>query len=273
MLAEARVRGRATYFRIGSGAARRARPVPLGRWRYPALLFCAGVIGLALGLPLAVLLFWFVRSIDQGVEVSALAMATLHSVTLGGWAAVVTTLAALPLAILAVRYRRGLGTIAERATFLGYALPGIVVALAFVAIGVQTPFHQTLPLLIVAYGVRFLPQAIGSTRLSLLQISPRLEEAARSLGRSQAEAVARVTIPLARPGVLAGAALVWLTTMKELPTTLLLSPTGYDTLATKVWTAATNAQYGAAAGPALLLVLISAVPTLFLAVRDQTAAG
>lgn len=273
LLAEARVRGRATYYRIGSGAARRARPVPLGRWRYPALAFCAGVIGLALGLPLAVLGFWFGRSLDRDVEAGSLATATLHSLTLGGWAAAVTTLAALPLAILAVRYRRGLGMVAERASFLGYALPGIVIALAFVAIGVQTPFHQTLPLLIVAYGVRFLPQAIGSSRLSLLQISPRLEEAARSLGRSQAEAVARITIPLARPGILAGAALVWLTTMKELPTTLLLSPTGYDTLATKIWTASTDAQYGAAAGPALLLILISAVPTLFLAVRDQTAAG
>lgn len=271
LLAEARVRGRATYYRIGSGAARRTRPVPLGRWRYPALAFCAGIVGLALGLPLAVLGYWFARSLDTGVAVAALGTAAIHSLTVGAWAAAVATLAALPVAILAVRYPGRGGKLAERASFLGYALPGIVVALAFVAFGVHTPFHQTLPLLVVAYVVRFLPQAIGSERLSLLQINPRLEEAARSLGRSPAGAIASVTVPLARPGVLTGAALVLLTAMKELPTTLLLSPTGYETLATRIWSAATDAAYGRAAGPALLLITVSTVPTLFLAARDRAS--
>jgi iron(III) transport system permease protein len=78
-----------------------------------------------------------------------------------------------------------------------------------------------------------------------------------------------VTVPLARPGLLAGASLVLLTTVKELPVTLLLSPTGYDTLATRIWTAANDAAYGEAAAPALLLVAISAVPTLLLAARDR----
>jgi len=127
-------------------------------------------------------------------------------------------------------------------------------------------------LLVLACAVRFLPQAIGSARLSLLQVGPRLEEAARSLGRGPAGAVASVTLPLARPGVLAGAALTLLTTMKELPTTLLLSPTGYETLATEIWTAAGDARYGAAAAPALLLIALSAVPTLLLSARDRAAA-
>lgn len=269
LLAEARVRGRASFHRVGGGAARPARPVPLGRWRLPALAYCAGVVGLALGLPLAVLGYWFVRSLGQGIDVAELGAAALHSVTLGGWTAATATLAALPVALLAARHGGRVGALAERVGFLGYALPGIVVALAFVAIGVRTPFHQTLPLLVVACAVRFLPQAIGATRLSLLQIGPRLEEAARSLGRSQAGAVRSVTVPLARPGVLTGAALVLLTTMKELPTTLLLSPTGYDTLATEIWTAAGDAAYGAAAAPALLLIAVSALPTLLLAARDR----
>ena len=270
LLAEARVRGRAAYHRLGSGAARPARPVPLGRWRYPALAACAAVVGLALGLPLAVLGYWFARSLDEGAALAGLGTAALHSLAVGGWTAAAATLAALPVAILAVRYPGRLGAVAERTSFLGYALPGIVVALAFVAFGVRTPFHQTLPLLVVACVVRFLPQAVGAVRLSLLQVSPRLEEAARGLGRTPAGAVASVTVPLARPGVLAGAALVLLTTMKELPVTLLLSPTGFDTLATVVWTASTEAAYGAAAAPALLLIAVSAVPTLLLATRDRT---
>jgi iron(III) transport system permease protein len=269
LLAEARVRGRATFHRVGSGAARPTRPVPLGRWRFPALAFCGGVVGLALGVPLAVLGYWFVRSLGEGIALAPLAAAALHSLTLGGWTAAAATLAALPVALLAARFSGRLGAVADRVSFLGYALPGIVVALAFVTIGVQTPFYQTLPLLVLACAVRFLPQAIGSARLSLLQVGPRLEEAARSLGRSQAGAVASVTVPLARPGMLAGAALVLLTTMKELPTTLLLSPTGYDTLATRIWTAASDAAYGTAAAPALLLIAVSALPTLLLAARDR----
>ena len=104
-------------------------------------------------------------------------------------------------------------------------------------------------MLVAACVVRFLPEAIGSTRAALLQVSPRLEEAARGLGRSQIGAVASVTIPLARSGILAGAALVLLTAMKELPVTLLLSPTGWDTLAVAVWTAANDAAYGGGRGP------------------------
>ena len=270
LLAEARVRGRAAYHRVGSGAARRARPVPLGRWRYPALAYCATVVGLALGLPLAVLGSWFLRGLDD-LATEGLAAAAYHSLTVGGWAAAVATLAALPVAVLAVRYPGRAGTVAERSTYLGYALPGIVVALAFVYFGAGTPFYHTLPMLVFACVVRFLPQAIGAARLSLPQVSPRLEEAARGLGRSPLGAVGSVTAPLASPGLLAGAALVCLTTMKELPITLLLSPTGYATLATEVWTAAGTRAYGEAAAAALLLIAVSAVPTLLLAARDRAA--
>jgi iron(III) transport system permease protein len=126
-------------------------------------------------------------------------------------------------------------------------------------------------MLVAACVVRFLPEAVSSTRAALLHVSPRLEEAARGLGRSQVAAVASVTVPLARPGILAGAALVLLTAMKELPATLLLSPTGWDTLAVKVWTAANDAAYGEAAAPALILIGAIAVPMLLLAPRDRVS--
>lgn len=277
LLAEGRFRGRrgAAYHRLGSGAARRARPVPLGRWRYPALAYCAAVVALALGLPLGVLGYWFERGVASGEALDGLRTAAIHSVSVGVWAATVATLAALPVATLAVRYAGRAGALAERVCYLGYALPGVTIALAFVFLGARylTPFYQTLPLLIVAYVVRFLPQAVGAARLSLLQISPRLEEAARTLGRSQLGATAAVTVPLARPGLAAGAALVFLTVMKELPVTLLLSPTGYDTLATAIWTATGTGAFGRAAAPALLLIAVSAVPTLLLVLRDRPAGG
>ena len=272
LVVEVRLRGSATLHRVGSGTARRARPVALGRWRTPAVGFCAGIVVIALGLPLIVLVGWLVQAARTGAAFEGVGLAAVHSLSLGAWTALVATLAALPIAMLAVRYAGRWGAFAEKISYVGYALPGIVVALAFVALGVRTPFHQTLGLLVIAYAVRFLPEAVGANRLSLLQISPRLEEAARGLGATTIATVRRVTVPLARPGLLAGASLVLLTTMKELPVTLLLSPTGYDTLATRIWTAANDAAYGRAAAPALLLVVVSAAPTLLLAARDRRRA-
>ncbi|MBA2595702.1 MAG: iron ABC transporter permease [Chloroflexia bacterium] len=268
LVVELRARGNATLHRLGSGAGRRGRPVALGRATVPALLFCALVVGLALALPIAILGAWLVRSFSAGTDLSGLPAATMHSLTLGFWTALIATACALPIAVLLVRYPGGGARLVERLAYLGYALPGLVVALAFVAFGAGTPVYQTLLMLIGACVVRFLPEAVSSVRAALLQVSPRLEEAARGLGRSQVGAVASVTAPLARSGILAGAALVLLTAMKELPATLLLSPTGWDTLAVEVWTAANDAAYGDAAAPALILIVVAAVPMLLFAPRD-----
>jgi iron(III) transport system permease protein len=266
---ELRARGNAKIYRLGSGAGRRGRPVALGGATIPAVLFCALVVGVALVLPVAILTAWLLRSLRTGADLSGLGTATVHSLTLGGWTALIATACALPIAILLVRFPGTGARVVERLTFFGYALPGIVVALAFVAFGAGTPFYQTLAMLVAACVVRFLPEAVSSTRAALLQVSPRLEEAARGLGRTQAGAVVSVTVPLARPGILAGVALVLLTAMKELPATLLLSPTGWNTLAVEVWTAANNAAYGEAAAPALILIAAAAVPMLLLALRDR----
>ena len=117
--------------------------------------------------------------------------------------------------------------------------------------------YQTLPLLVFGYLVRFLPQAAGSVRNSLLFVSPRLEEAARGLGRAPLIVLFRVTLPLVRPGLVAGAALVFLTVMKELPITLILAPIGFKTLAMAIWSATSEGFFHRAAVPALILTLVS----------------
>jgi iron(III) transport system permease protein len=106
-------------------------------------------------------------------------------------------------------------------------------------------------------------------RTGLLQISPRLEEAARSLGLSRRRALWRVTLPLLRPGLWAGAALVFLTTIKELPVTLLLGPTGFSTLATEIWSATSEAFFARAAAPALLLVAVSAFSIIIILHQEE----
>jgi iron(III) transport system permease protein len=161
----------------------------------------------------------------------------------------------------------------ERGTYIGFALPGIVVALSLVFFGAKyaTPLYQSKAMLVFAYVVLFVPQAVGTLRSSLLQVNPRLEEAARSMGKTTLGALQKITIPLVRPGFLTGAALVFLTTMKELPATLLLAPTGFNTLATRVWSATDNAFFARAAAPALLLVLVSTISMTIILSQEKTS--
>ena len=178
---------------------------------------------------------------------------------------------ALPVAILVVRRPNRFNQLIERLTYVSYALPGIVVALALVFFGIHyaSSLYQTLPLLLIAYVILFLPQALGSQRSSLLQISPRLEEAARSLGQRPFTAFRKITFPLALPGVLAGGILVFLTSMKELPAALILSPLGFSTLSTAVWTNINEAFFARAAAPALLILLLSSLPLALMTLRNR----
>ena len=267
---EAALRGRARYHRVTPGSARLGRRVRLGRWRWPALAFCGLVVGLALVLPLGVLLYWLVVGVRNGNVVQVVWLPAWNAIQASGLAAAAAALAALPLAVLAVRHPGRFSAFVERSTYAGYALPAIVIALALVFFGANyaTPLYQTLWLLVFAYVVRFLPQAVGATRTAVLQVSPSLEEAARGLGRGPLHVLATVTFPLIRPGILAGAALVFLTSLKELPATLLLAPTGYKTLATAIWGWAAEARYAQAAAPALLLILVSGL-SLLLLLRDR----
>jgi iron(III) transport system permease protein len=111
--------------------------------------------------------------------------------------------------------------------------------------------------------VRFFPQALSGVESALQRVSPRYEEAARGLGRGPLRTVTSVTLPLVRPGMLAGAALVFLSAMKELPATLLLRPIGFETLATEIWKLTQIGAYSRAAVPALVLIAVSA-PVLYL---------
>jgi iron(III) transport system permease protein len=246
----------------------RGDAVSLGRWRWPATLVPAVVATLALAVPIGILLLWLV----DGGTASRAGVAfdpiyALHSVEMAFWAALAAGLLGLPVAYLSARHRGRLSGLLERATYVGYAIPGVVVGLALVFFSTRTgsvlpagvELYHTLPLLIFAYVVRFIPQSVGSTRASFLQVDPKLPEAARTLGRTSLGAFRSVTFPLVAPGLLAGVALVFLTTMKELPVTLMLRPSGYETLVTFIWAARKNYAYGEAALPALLLVGISAL--------------
>ncbi|MGD2163213.1 MAG: iron ABC transporter permease [Anaerolineales bacterium] len=269
---EMRTRSRASFERSSNKRNGAPRIVRLGRWRLPALGFCIGIVTLSLLIPLSVLLFWLVRGLKAGETLLPLWEAAGNSILASVLTAVVTLIAAIPAVILSVRRSGQWHQIPERLTYTAFALPGIVVALALVFFGANfaPALYQTLAILILAYLILFLPQAVGSLQTSLLQVPQSLEEAARGMGRKPWNVFIRITLPLLRPGALAGMALVFLTTMKELPATLILSPYNFSTLATRVWSAVSEAFFAQAAAPALLIVLTSSLPMAFILFKERT---
>jgi iron(III) transport system permease protein len=244
--------------------------VALGRWRWPSIAFLGVVVGLALIVPVGTIAWWLVRGLAQGEPLRLVADVALGSFLVGAVSAIAAVVLALVVALLAARHRSRLSAFVESATYTGYALPGIVVALAMVFVATRTlPFaYQTLGLLVVVYAVRFVPQAVGGIRAGLGLAGPTLEEAGRSLGDGPVRAFARLTLPALRPAFAAAGALVFLTVVKELPLALLLAPIGFETLATEIWDAASSGFYARAAGPAALLMAIS-VGTVAVLLRSE----
>ncbi len=271
LVLESRV-GKADRSRLARrGPTRPAAVVPLGVWRWPAALLVGTVLVVALVLPLVVVGWWLVRGLAAGQQLDAALAPMLRSLGVAALGAVAATLAALPIALWSSRDGSLASRLAERVAHVGYALPGIVVAFALVYFGIRAVplLYQTVWMLVIAYVILFLPQAVGAQRASLLQVDADVDAAARTLGATPGEVVQRVLLPLSRSGAIGGATLVFLTIVKELPATLLLAPTGFSTLATRVWSATDEAFFTRAALPALLLVLVGSLPLAVAMVRQE----
>jgi iron(III) transport system permease protein len=275
-------RGGTRPARLAAGS--RALLVPLGRWRAAAVALVAGVVGLALVAPVGVLAFWAVRgtlagSTRAGALVSnagALAVPALNTAAMAVLAALVAVVAVLPVAYLTVRHQSRLAGGANAVVVGGFALPGLVVALALAFWTLQAPWplaalYQTQALLVFAYVVHFGSQALRAAQVAVAAVPGRLDDAARMLGASRFRRLRTVELPLATPGLLAGAGLVLLSVMKELPATLLLAPPGFETLATRIWNATEDAFLADASLAALLLLLVSGLLTWLLVVRHGNA--
>lgn len=264
--AERAARGRVAA-RVGSGSPRPVPVLQLGRGAPVALAAALAVLAAAIVVPLIELGAWL-RAGGVRWDFPQWWDALAATVWLSTAAAVVSTVAALPLGVLAARYRTSGVRLLESASYLSHGLPGIVVAIAMVSLGVLLlhPIYLRSPLLILAYAVLLIPLAVGSVRAAVESSPVRLDEVAASLGRSPLRVFATVTARGAAPGIAAAAALVLLTCMKELPVTLLLHPTGTDTLATRLWTHSFVSDYAAAAPYAAALVVFAAIPSAALGI-------
>lgn len=279
--AERAIAGRRTF-----EAPRGVRPltVALGRWRAAATAFLTLLVGLSLAVPVGVLVWWSTRSVVRGnagaadllAGVASLAGPALNTSVASIAAAVAATVLVAPVAYLTARYRSRMGDIANAVVVGGFALPGLAIALALVVVTLGAPspvgrLYQTLPLLVFAYVVHFGAQALRASQVAAGSVPRGVEDAARVLGAHRAARFVRVELPLMAPGLFAGAGLVLLSSMKELPASLLLAPAGFQTLSMKIWGATESARFADASIASLVLILVSGVLTWALIVRRGEA--
>jgi iron(III) transport system permease protein len=260
-----------------AASAPHRRPPAATRGSVPSTIAATAFVGIVVGLstvlPVATLATWALRGLAAGAQPGPVLVEASNALLYALLASVVTTLLALPIA-LAARRRTRFGRVVEGVPWVTHALPHLAVGLAILVLSLAGPaaLYQSTTTLVLAYAVLFLPLSVGALSTALRDIDERLLDASRTLGRSDAATLARVVLPLVRPAALTGAVLVFFAAFHELPVTLLLRPTGAETLAVRLWGAMVEGQYTTASIAALLMVAIS-VPLLALHARATTRAA
>jgi iron(III) transport system permease protein len=270
LTADGVLHGRGRVARLGPMTQRVSPPQHLGRARWPALVLFAALVLLALGVPVGATLYWMADglppALSGGANVSLLDAAG-HTAAYGAAAAALATVMAFPVALLAIRHSGRMRHLLERSTYLVLGMPGVVIAfaLSYFTERYAAGFgYGTSMLLIACYAIMFFPLALVGVKASLVRAPVSLDEVARSLGQRRLAVLCRVTLRLTGPGLAAAFCLVFLSAVTELTATLLLIPTGTQTLATQFWVYETNLSYSQAAPFALVMIVVAAVPSYVL---------
>ncbi|MCC0088447.1 ABC transporter permease [Aeromonas veronii] len=277
---ERRSRSRLQVFQKSMGHEQPLRYPLKGMSRALAGLWCWGLVLAGFGLPFVILLDYGVRYFELSWTPEFVRFAG-NSLAISA----LTALLAMGIALLLGFFRRLDGGIKSllplRIAAMGYAMPGTVLAIGVLVpltaldfaindlaewLGRQGPgllLTGTITAIVFGYLVRFVAIAIGSVESSMGKISPSLDMAARSLGQGDGGMLRRVHLPLVRRGLFAGAMLVFIESMKELPAALLLRPFNFDTLATHVYQFVSDEMLERGALGAIVIVLVGLLPLIW----------
>ncbi len=263
--------GRRSYTTV-TGTARNARPVDLGSWKWPALAWIMMVLTISFFLPIGLLLY----QAGIGPLFHDVLVEQWPFIVNSLWIGTVTALIAVGIGAMVAYISQRLGPWSGKTLSsipqIGYAVPGTVLGLSLILLyNTYVPWlYGSVIVIILAYLIRFLTEAVQGTQAALSGIHQNMEEAARSLGTRTLGVISRVVIPLTKPALLAGWALVFISAMKELDAILLLRPAGFDTIPVRIYIHTVEADYATAAVMSLSLVLATAIPWLLLSrMRDR----
>ena len=262
---ESRSRTNSRYF--SNSTSVNLRILDLGYWKWVILPFALLPTVLGFLLPVMILLYWLISGIffeTSFVNVyEDLFSEIIGSVTISLISSIIITFLATTVVLIIRKKIRIISFIIEKTSYIGLSLPGIVVAmsLVFFTINYLDFIYQTYIVLIFGYLISFLPAALTPVKSSVSQIDPSLEEASYSLGKGKIMTFYNVIVKLSIPGVSYGGVLVFILCIKELPLTLILSPLGFSTLATSIWSSASEAFFMDTAAASLVLILVAGIPT------------
>ena len=269
---ESRTRSNSRYFSNSNTA--NLKILDLGYWRWIILPFALIPSILGFLLPVLVLIYWFISGVyfDNSFDnlFKNIFSDILSTILISFVSALIITLLAT-IAVLIIRKKiRIISFVLEKVSYIGLSLPGIVVAmsLVFFTINYIDIIYQTFIVLILGYLISFLPAVITPVKSSVSQIDPSLEEASYTLGKGKIMTFYNIIVKLSTPGVIYGGILVFILCLKELPLTLILSPLGFSTLATSIWSSASEAFFMDTAAASLILILIAGIPTYLFISND-----
>lgn len=261
---------------------RSSKPIvhALGRWQLPSLAFVVFAAVMSVGAPMVAIVDWasagLLRTRNGGrrltIDSEKVVEAARNTLESSALAAVVAVLAVLPIAFLVGRYRDRVGGASHAVIIATFALPGILIALALRFWTLRSGFaadflSDSKALLIFAYVVRFGSLAMGITLVAVQTVPRRFHDAASTLGAGRVRRLFTIDAPMMAPGLMAAVGLVLLSTMKELPISLIIAPLGYPTLTTRIFGSFEDAFVAEAGIMAVVLVAMSAVLSWFLVLR------
>ena len=254
--------------------------ISLGKWKPIAITASWLVVFLALITPTIALGDWaadgLLREFRGGrplfIDFEDIIEPTINTAWISMLTALIAAAIVLPVSYLVARYKSSIGNTANAIMTSTFAMPGLLIALSMFFWTLKNSWaaehlRGTIFILIFAYLVRFSAQALGPARASVASIPPSLEDASQVLGASKIKRFFTIDIPVVAPGLLAGSGLVLLSTMKELPITLLVAPFEFPTLTTKIFQSFEDAFVAEGGLLALILVLLSAILTWVLVIR------
>ena len=229
---------------------------------------------LAVILPLGWMISWSWDAWINNVIDSEFWRYTRNSLSLAFACATIAIVVGLPIALFNSRQHTRYSNSLIQLSSVGFVLPGPVVALGILSFVLATMpvIYGGFLALLLALVIRFLPLAVQSQDAAMQQLTPSIEQAGRILGATPIENLKRVILPMIKGGMISAWVLVFIDTLKELPATLILRPTGFDTLPVRIWIEASEEMLELAA-PAALMLVVGTLPVLWIMMKNETKYG